>query len=92
MYSKKTLTEKVHRLRELERQVSDLEIEIENLKDELKQDMEKRQVNELIGDDWKITWSSYESSRFDQKGFKVDHPQLFEQYRYKISSRRFSIK
>lgn len=92
MYSKKKLTEKVHRLRDLERQISDLEIELENLKDDLKADMDKRGVTELVGDDWKITWNFYGSSRFDQRGFKDDHPDLYEAYRHEYEARRFSVK
>ena len=92
MYSQKKLTEKVHRLRELERQMSDIEIEIENLKDALKSDMDKRGVTELVGDDWKITWNFYGSSRFDQKEFKEDHPELYEQYQREYASRKFLVK
>ena len=92
MYSQKKLTEKVHRLRELERQMSDIEIEIENLKDALKSDMDKRGVTELVGDDWKITWNFYGSSRFDQKVFKEDHPELYEQYRHVYEVRKFLVK
>ena len=54
--------------------------------------MDKRGVTELVGDDWKITWNFYGSSRFDQRGFKDDHPDLYEAYRHEYEARRFSVK
>lgn len=92
MYSKKTLTEKVHRIRDLERQISDMETELENLKYDIKSDMEKREVDVLTGDDWKASWIEYMSQRFDQTQFKKDHPDLYESYKVDRVSRRFSIK
>lgn len=92
MTSKKKLTEKVHRLRELENQISILETEAENIKDELKSIMMKEGVDELTGDDWKVTWKKVLSSRFDQSNFKASHPDLFESFKVISESRRFNVK
>lgn len=92
MCSMKKLTEKVHLLRELERQAEDIETQINILKDELKSEMDKRCVDELIGPDWKVTWKTVNSSRFDQKSFKESNPNLYESFVVVNSYKKFSVR
>lgn len=42
--------------------------------------------------DREVVWNSINSSRFDSKAFRKDHPDLYEQYLNESSYRRFSIK
>lgn len=92
MRSIEELTEKVHELRGLEMTISSLETRLSILKDEIKEEMEERSVEELVGDDWKVTWKSYTSSRFDQGNFKAIHPDLYEEFKTISESRRFTVK
>lgn len=42
--------------------------------------------------DRQVTWNNIVSSRFDSKGFKQDHPELYEKYLNESSYRRFTVK
>ncbi len=42
--------------------------------------------------DREVVWNSINSSRFDSKAFRKDHPDIYEQYLNESSYRRFSIK
>lgn len=86
------LTEKVRLLKQLDRKMSDLETRIENLKNELKEEMTSRGVDELKGEDWVITWKSVSSKRFDQSAFKALNPTMYEDYSKITESKRFVVK
>lgn len=88
----KKLNEKVLMLKELEQQEADITAQIESLKDELKKEMTSREVNELTGDDWKITWNTIQSNRFDQSAFKSAHPELFKEFTILSESKRFILR
>lgn len=92
MYNLEELTEKVHRLKELMRQAEDINTTIDNIKNDIKAHMEKNDLTELVGEDWKVTWKSIDSMRFDQKSFSSKHPELFESFKVSSSSRRFDVK
>ena len=80
MISKKQLTEKVHRMKEIKCQISDLNLEYDNLKSEIQADMLKRGVSELTGEDWCVSWIYYNRNNFDTESFKEEHPKLYESY------------
>ena len=42
--------------------------------------------------DRQVTWNNIVSSRFDSKGFRQDHPELYEKYLNESSYRRFTVK
>lgn len=86
------LTEKVHTLRQLESEVVAMNSRIEALKNEIKEELNRRGVSELVGDDWKVTWNSYSSSRFDQSAFRKAHPDLYESFKVISESKRFTVK
>lgn len=91
-YSMKKLTEKVHEIRDLERMISDLTTRVDQLKKEIKEDMSKRGVTELAGEDWRVNWSTYSKDRFDQSSFKSSHPKLYEKYVVAQSQSRFTVR
>ncbi len=92
MCNKSAITKKVRKLKELEQQISELEIQAEALKDAIKAEMINQGVNEMSGTDWKVTWTPYISNRFDQSSFKEIHPDLYESFKVAVESRRFSVK
>ncbi|WP_270607737.1 YqaJ viral recombinase family protein [Bacillus mobilis] len=50
-------------------------------------------TNEVGGtENYKIYWKSYTTNRFDSKRFKLEHPDLFEQYVKETNSRKFTVK
>lgn len=86
------LTEKVRLFKQLDREASDLNTRIENIKNELKEEMTARGVDELKGEDWVITWKTVESKRLDQSLFKSAHPDIFEKFTSISESKRFTVK
>lgn len=82
---------KIKELRELRRMADELAAEIETITDSIKDEMAAREVDELTGSDWKITWKLVNSRRFDSKAFKANHGDLYEQYLTETATRRFTV-
>ena len=78
-------------LRELRRMADELAAEIETVQDTIKAEMTARGTEEAQGTDWKITWRSVATSRFDSKAFKATHGELYRQYTQQAETRRFVL-
>lgn len=85
------LTNKVQELRGLRRMADELAAEMETLQDQIKAHMTAQGVDELAGMDYKITWKTITSSRFDSKAFKATHADLYSQYTRETTARRFCV-
>ena len=86
------MTKTIHELRELRRMAEEINAEIEALQDVLKQEMTARGVEELAGDDWRVTWHSVTSSRLDTTAMKKELPaDLINRYTKTSTARRFTI-
>lgn len=83
---------KASKLRELEELEDELKAEIESLRDDIKQEMIRRDTEELKAGQYIIRWTSVLSTRFDTKRFKeVFGDELYKAYTKEVSSKRFSI-
>ena len=89
--SSNEMNSKVQELRELRRMADDLSKEIESIQDEIKQEMTTRQADELSGADWKITWKTVTSTRFDSTAFRKARPDLADMYTKTTTTRRFIV-
>ncbi len=89
--SKKELCSQIKNLRELTRMADELNAEIEAAKDSIKALMTEQGVDTLTGDDFKVTWKSVQSSRFDSKKFKADHADIYALYTRKTETKRFVL-
>ncbi len=89
--SKKGLCSQIKSLRELTRMADELNAEIEATKDAIKALMTEQGVDTLTGDDFKVTWKSVQSSRFDSKKFKADHADIYALYTRKTETKRFGL-
>ena len=78
-------------LRELRRMADELAAEIEAIQDSIKQEMTAREVDELSGSDWKVTWKLVKSRRFNSAAFKKTHSDLYDQYCSETATRRFTV-
>ncbi len=85
------ISSKVTQLRELRRMADELNAEIEAITDSIKDEMSSREVDELTGQDYKITWKLVNTRRFDSKAFKRTHAELYDQYCSETSTRRFVV-
>ncbi len=85
------MNSKVQQLRELRRMADELAAEIEGLTDSIKAEMDAQGAEEITGADWRITWKSVTSSRFDSTGFKKAMPELAARFMKQSTSRRFVL-
>ena len=53
--------------------------------------MQVQGVDTLTGDDWRATWKTVQSSRFDSKAFKIAQPDLYGAFVRQVESRRFVL-
>ena len=82
---------KVNELRELRRMADELAAEIEAAQDAIKAHMTAIDADTLTGTDYKITWKSVTSSRFDSAAFKKAMPDLAERFIKPTTSRSFVV-
>lgn len=90
--STKEINNRVKELRELRRMADELADEIESIKDEIKQHMTIQGVDELIGIDYKITWKSVKSKRFDKATMiNALGQDCYDKFCKVTTSRRFTL-
>lgn len=87
----KNIDLKVKELKEIQIMADELNAEIETIKDELKQEMNNRNVDEITTTEYKIRYKEVSSNRFDTKGFKAKYEDLCNQFVKVSTSKRFSI-
>ncbi len=85
------ITTKIASLKELEDLIEEAKAEAETLRDEIKSEMLKRNVEEMEAGQYIIRWTSVLSQRFDTTGFKKTYGNLYKEFTKQVSSRRFSI-
>lgn len=85
------LNGKIKELRSLRRMADDLAGEIEALQDAIKTEMIARNVDELTGADWKVTWKAVTSNRLDSTALKKELPDIAARYTKASVSRRFTL-
>ena len=82
---------KVNELRELRRMADELNAEIESIQDSIKAEMSARSVDMLAGADYKITWKTAQSCRFNSQACKAAMPDLYSRFTKTGESRRFVV-
>ena len=75
----------------MRRMADELTAEIENIQDAIKAHMTAVDADTLTGADYKITWKTVTSSRFDSTAFKKAMPELAERFTRSTTSRRFVV-
>lgn len=88
--SNPNLEAKVRELLELKRMKEEIEAEITSIEDGIKSVMGDEET--LLAGAFKVTWTPYNSSRFDSARFKKDHAELAAAYTKTTTSRRFSVR
>ena len=81
---------KVRELKELKLMQEELAAEISAIEDALKAAMGEQE--ELVCGEYKLTYQTVTSSRFDSTRFKKDHAELAAAYTKATSYRRFSVR
>jgi predicted phage-related endonuclease len=83
------LTAKLKNLRELQALIDEAQAEAEGIKDEIKAHMGDQE--ELRAGEYKVTYKSVTSARFDSTAFRSTHKELYDQYTKQTTTRRFCI-
>jgi len=78
-------------LKEWETLKAEAEEQVENLKDQLKAEMTKRETEELPVGKYIMRYATVLSSRFDSTAFKRVHADLYSAFTKQVTSRRFTI-
>ena len=87
-----TLAHRIDELNELEAMIDELKNEAETIRDQIKDEMAERNVDEMIVGDYIVRYIDVLSSRFDTKRFKVEMGEsLYKEYTKEVSSKRFTI-
>ncbi len=87
--SNRELQAKAKELKELKRMADELEAEITAIEDQIKAAMGTQE--EITAGEYKITWKSVSSSRFDAAGFKKAHADLAALFTKTTTTRRFTV-
>lgn len=85
------LTANVSELRELRRMADEIQAEIDAIQDKIKAHMNAAGVDTLAGVDYKITWKTVSSSRFDTTAFKKENPEIAAMYTKTSTIKRFIL-
>lgn len=87
--SERELTAKIKEMRELQRMAEEATALAEAIKDEIKIIMGASE--ELCAGEYKITWKSVKSSRFDAAAFRKAMPELAAAFTKETTARRFVV-
>ena len=85
------ITKKIEALQEWEALMEEAKAEAEAIRDEIKQELLKRDTEELEAGQYIVRWTSVLSQRFDTTSFKKVMPDVYKAYIKQVSSKRFSI-
>lgn len=85
------LKEMLKEAKELRRMAEEIAAEITALDDGIKAEMTARGSEELIIDEYKVTWKEVKSSRLDTSALKKAMPELAERFTKQSNTRRFCL-
>ena len=87
----RALQNRIMKLREIEAEQKALEEQAEKIRQEIKADMEEKQVDEMQAGSFVIRWKTILSNKLDGKALKAALPEIYGQYCKPSASRRFTI-
>lgn len=89
--TERMIENRIKKLSALEDQIVQLQEQAEEIKAELKADLDKKGVQELRTKNFLIKWKEIVSNRLDGKALKAALPEIYSQYCRPTSSRRFTV-
>ena len=89
--SKIELLAKIELLNKYEAMVEEMKAQADTIRNEIKAEMESRELEEMIAGQYIIRYTAVLSNRFDTTAFKKVMPEIYKAYTKQVSSRRFSI-
>lgn len=89
--SKIELLAKIELLNKYEAMVEEMKVQADTIRNEIKAEMESRELEEMIAGQYIIRYTAVLSNRFDTTAFKKVMPEIYKAYTKQVSSRRFTI-
>jgi len=89
--SKIELLAKIELLNKYEAMVEEMKAQADTIRNEIKAEMDARELEEMIAGQYIIRYTAVLSNRFDTTAFKKVMPEIYKAYTKQVSSRRFSI-
>ena len=86
------LLNKIEELNELEGMIEEIKAQAEAIKDDIKAEMNERNVDEMMVEDYIVKYIDVLTTRFDTKRFKEQLGEaIYNAFTKQVSSKRFSI-
>lgn len=89
--SKIELLTKIELLNKYEAMMEEIKTQADAIRNEIKAEMDARDLEEMIAGQYIVRYTSVLSNRFDSTAFKRVMPEIYKAYTKQVSSRRFSI-
>ena len=89
--SKIELLAKIELLNKYEAMVEEMKAQADTIRNEIKTEMDARELEEMIAGQYIIRYTAVLSNRFDTTAFKKVMPEIYKAYTKQVSSRRFTI-
>lgn len=89
--TERMISNRIRKLKELENQRAELDKQIEALKDEIKEDMDSKGLEEQKVGDYVVRFITVVTNRFDSSRLKKEHADLYSRYLKETSCRRFTV-
>lgn len=78
-------------LNEWKKLQAEAEDQVKNLEGRLKEEMQKRNTEELVAGRYIVRWTTFIKSAFDSNAFKQIHADLYNLFQKTSTQRRFSV-
>ena len=85
------LEKRIEKMQEWEALAEEASAEAEAIRDEIKNEMLKRDTEELMAGRFIVRWTSVLSNRFDTSAFKKQYNDLYKTFTKQVASKRFSV-
>lgn len=82
---------KIELLNKYEAMVEEMKAQADTIRNEIKAEMDARELEEMIAGQYIIRYTAVLSNRFDTTAFKKVMPEIYKAYTKQVSSRRFTI-
>jgi len=85
------LNSKIKELKKYKREVEELQHNIDAIQSEVKEEMLRRGVEQIMTTDYKISWQTVSSVRLDTKSLKEERPEIYARYAVTAETKRFLV-
>ena len=89
--SKNELLTKIELLNEWEKIIEEAKNEPELIKDEIKAEMDERELDEMVVCSYIVRYKTISNSIFDSTAFKKYNVELYKAFLKQVASKRFSV-